>query len=91
MWLHTHANDGIVHIESPSAKTYTLGSSSTSGTSRCRGVQVGPARGNVTAFFNGKVYTGNLQDIPLLKHAQIQLDVGTPLIAPEQITFPNGL
>src|SRR5262249_30253966 len=24
-WLHTHANDGVIHIESPSAKTYTLG------------------------------------------------------------------
>ena len=25
MWLHTHAADGIVHIESPVDRTYTLG------------------------------------------------------------------
>jgi hypothetical protein len=25
------------------------------------------------------------------KHVQIQLDVGRPLVAPEQISFPNGL
>lgn len=31
------------------------------------------------------------RDHPLLAHAQIQLDVGRPLIAPEHITFPQGL
>jgi hypothetical protein len=29
--------------------------------------------------------------IPLLAHAQIQLDVGRPLVAPETIDFPPGL
>ena len=29
--------------------------------------------------------------IPLTAHAQIQLEVGTPLVAPEKITFPAGL
>jgi hypothetical protein len=52
---------------------------------------VGNAHGRVTTLFNGHVYTGNPRDIPLLAHAQIQLDVGRPLIAPEQITFPQGL
>jgi hypothetical protein len=45
----------------------------------------------VTAFFNGRIYTGNPRQIPLLKHAQIQLDIGKPLIAPENTAFPNGL
>ena len=90
-WLHTHANDGIIHIESPSPKTYTLGDFFDIWHQPLSRRQVGPARGAVTAFFNGKVYTGNIRDIPLLKHAQIQLVVGKPLIAPEQITFPNGL
>jgi len=53
--------------------------------------QVGPARGEVTAFYNGRVVTGNPRRIPLLPYAQIQLDVGRPLIAPERITFPRGL
>ena len=90
-WLHTHAADGIVHIESPSTKTYTLGDFFDIWHQPLTRNGVGPERGRVTAFYNGKVFTGNLRDIPLLKHAQIQLDVGTPLIAPEQITFPNGL
>jgi hypothetical protein len=37
------------------------------------------------------VYRGNPRDIPLNKHAQIQLEVGTPLVAPESISWPSGL
>jgi hypothetical protein len=37
------------------------------------------------------VYRGNPRDIPLNAHAQIQLEVGAPLVSPESITFPNGL
>ena len=45
----------------------------------------------VTAFFNGRHFLGNLREIPLLAHAQIQLDVGRPLVGPESIQFPPGL
>ncbi len=90
-WLHTHASDGIIHIESPSPKTYTLGDFFDIWHQPLGPNQVGPEKGRVTAFFNGHVFTGNPRDIPLLKHAQIQLDVGKPLIAPASITFPNGL
>ena len=45
----------------------------------------------MVALYNGEVYRGNPRDIPLTKHAQIQLDVGTPLIAPQPVTFPAGL
>ncbi len=90
-WLHTHAADGVIHIESPVQRTYTLGNffdiwGQPLGTDR-----VGPATGHVVALYNGQVYQGNPRDIPLNAHAQIQLMVGTPLIAPEQITFPSGL
>ena len=90
-WLHTHAADGIIHIESPVHRTYTLGNffdiwGQPLGTDR-----VGPATGHVVALYNGQVYQGNPRDIPLNAHAQIQLMVDTPLIAPEQITFPSGL
>jgi hypothetical protein len=45
----------------------------------------------VVAIYNGQVFTGNPRDIPLTAHAQIQLEVGSPLVAPEHITFPSGL
>jgi len=50
---------------------------------------VGPARGHVTVLVKGKVFTGNPRDVPLTKHAEIQLEVGTPLVAPESISWAS--
>ena len=91
MWLHTHAADGIIHTESPIARTYTLGDFFDIWGQRLDRDHVGPAHGHVTALLNGRVFTGNPRRIPLLAHAQIQLDIGKPLVAPEHITFPRGL
>jgi hypothetical protein len=90
-WLHTHAADGVIHIESPVQRTYTLGNFFDEWGQPLGPDQVGPASGHVTAIYNGKVYRGNPRNIPLTAHAQIQLEVGTPLVAPETITFARGL
>ena len=90
-WLHTHAADGIIHIESPIVRTYTLGNFFDIWHEPLGPARVGPARGNVTAFYNGRRYLGSPRGIPLLAHAQIQLDVGRPLVAAETIDFPPGL
>ena len=90
-WLHTHAPDGIIHIESPVQRTYTLGNFFDEWGQTLSSGQVGPVRGHVVAIYNGQVYTGNPRDIPLTAHAQIQLQIGTPLVAPEQVTNWNGL
>jgi hypothetical protein len=91
MWLHTHSADGIIHTESPIQRTYTLGDFFDVWGQPLGRHRVGPARGHVTALYNGQLFTGNPRQIPLLAHAQIQLEVGTPLIAPERIAFPPGL
>jgi hypothetical protein len=90
-WLHTHAADGIVHIESPVHRTYTLGDLFDEWGQPLGPGQAGPAKGHVTVIYNGKLYQGNPRDVPLNAHAQIQLEVGTPLVAPESITWPGGL
>jgi hypothetical protein len=90
-WLHTHAADGIIHIESPVNRTYTLGNFFDEWGQPLGLNQVGPARGHVTALYNGQVYRGDPRNIPLTAHAQIQLDVGTPLIGPVSISWPAGL
>jgi hypothetical protein len=90
-WLHTHAADGIIHVESPVTAAYTLGQFFDIWGTPLGSHQVGPATGTVTAFYNGQHWTGNPRDIPLNAHAQIQLDVGSPLVAPESIRFPSGL
>ena len=90
-WLHTHAADGVIHIESPVQRTYTLGEFFDEWGQPLGTGQAGPASGHVTAIYNGQVYQGNPRDIPLTAHAQVQLEVGTPLVAPISITWPGGL
>jgi hypothetical protein len=90
-WLHTHAADGIIHIESPVQRTYTLGNFFDVWGQKLTRTQVGPVSGAVTALYNGQVFQGNPREIPLTKHAQIQLEVGRPLVAPVAIHFPPGL
>jgi hypothetical protein len=85
-FLHTHAADGIIHVESPVQRTYTLGNFFDVWGQPLSPNQVGPAKGKVTAFYNGQHYIGNPRNIPLNKHAQIQLDVGTPLVQPAKLT-----
>src|SRR5579859_4861085 len=90
-WLHTHAPDGIIHIESPIHRIYTLGDFFDEWGQPLGPSVLGPDHGHVVAIYNGKLYEGNPRDIPLNAHAQIQLEVGKPLIAPEIITWPAGL
>jgi hypothetical protein len=90
-WLHTHAADGIIHVESPVQRTYTLGQFFDVWKQPLGRGQLGSATGRITAFLDGRHYLGNPRNMPLLAHAQIQLDVGRPLVAPESIRFPSGL
>jgi hypothetical protein len=91
-WLHTHANDGIIHIESPSLTSrFTLGEFFAEWGIPLSSTQVGPDKGKVTVFFAspGKkagIYHGDPANLPLGDHYQIQLDVGTPVVAPVDIT-----
>jgi hypothetical protein len=45
----------------------------------------------VKAYVNGTPYKGDPRGILLLKHAQIQLEVGKPGVKPKSIEFPSGL
>jgi hypothetical protein len=91
MWLHTHAADGIVHIESPVQRTYTLGEFFDVWGEPLTRHRVAHARGQVTSFVDGRAFTGDPRRIPLLAHRQIELEVGRPLVAPQRIAFPSGL
>jgi hypothetical protein len=86
-FLHTHAADGIIHIESPVQRTYTLGDFFDVWGQPLSSDQAGPAKGKVTVIINGKVYTGNPRNAPLGSHENLQLEVGTPLVAPMTINW----
>lgn len=77
-WLHTHTTDGIVHIESPTKRIYTLGDFFDIWHQPLSPNQVASLHGTVTAFVNGKAWKKSPRDIPLLPHADIQLDMGQP-------------
>jgi hypothetical protein len=91
-WLHTHQEDGIIHVESPSASlSFTLGQFFAIWGIPLSSTQVGPEHGKVTVFFaaTGKtpqLYKGNPANLPLGDHYQIQLNVGTPVVKPVNIT-----
>jgi hypothetical protein len=89
-WLHTHTQDGIVHIESPTARTYTLGNFFDIWGQHLSSTQVGSAKGTVIAYLNGQRYGGDARSIPLTPHALIQLDVGQD-VAPQPFAFATGL
>jgi hypothetical protein len=91
MWLHTHSADGVIHTESPIRRTYTLGDFFDIWGQPLSRQRVGPARGHLTALLDGHPFTGNPRRIPLLPHAQIQLEIGKPLVGSEHIAFPPGL
>jgi hypothetical protein len=88
-WLHTHAADGIIHIESPVQRTYTLGEFFDEWGQPLGPGQVGQAHGKVTVIVNGQVFKGNPRDVPLGSHENLQVEVGTPLVAPETINWSS--
>jgi hypothetical protein len=89
-WLHVHAGDGIIHIESPSQQTYTLGQFFALWRQPLNMNTVGPATGAVTAYINSEPFTGDSATIPLKDHEDIQLDVGTPAPAPVSVDWSHA-
>jgi hypothetical protein len=89
-WLHTHAQDGIIHVEAPSHTTYTLGQFFAIWRQPLGPTHVGPSTGEVTTYVNGKRYTGDPASITLTSHEDIQLDLGTPTVAPRRVDWSHA-
>jgi hypothetical protein len=79
-WLHTHVADGIIHVEAPSRQAFTLGEFFDVWHQPLTAQQVGPAKGALVVYLNGRRWTQNPRLIPLLAQEQIQIDVGSPAI-----------
>lgn len=89
-WLHTHDESGILHVESPVQRTFTLANFFDIWGQPLGPTQVGPATGAVTAYVNGQPYSGDPRNITLDAHNVIQLDVGTA-VPFQPYTFQSGL
>ncbi len=90
-WLHTHDSTGIIHIESPLQKTYTLGDFFAIWGEPLSRTDVAGHTGSVRAYVDGHPYSGNPGAITLTAHKEITLAVGGAVAHPPAYTFPPGL
>ncbi len=94
-WIHTHDTSGVIHVESgsvsaPGGGPYTLGMFFDIWGQPLSRTQVGPYKGDVTAFVNSAPYDGDLRAIPLRSHQRIVLEVGKPVVPPPVYLLPPG-
>jgi hypothetical protein len=93
-WLHTHDLSGVIHIESPTSRIYTLGQFFGIWGQPISTTQVATFPVNdsepLHVFVDGKPYTDDPAQIPLNMHTQIVLEIGKQ-VPPPSYTFPPGL
>lgn len=95
--LHTHDTSGIVHVESPVLKTFTLGEFFTEWDVALSSNRLGSyATGDgysVTTFVNGKKASGDPADIKLAEHEDVDIVIAkgaAAATAPAAFSWPAG-
>jgi len=87
-WLHTHATDGIIHVEAPAGHNFTLANFLHVWSGQFS--QLGyPAELDQTdgwqVYVNGKAYSSDLHNIKLQPHLLITLAFNSPGVTPDTI------
>ena len=89
-WLHTHDPTGIIHIEAPQYKIFTLGQFLDVWSKSLE--ETGIPTGIPKSYVNGKEFTGDFREIHLNAHDEIVLVYGIPPDSiPISFDFPQGL
>ncbi len=86
-WLHTRAADGLVEVQSPVSRRFTLGDLFAVWNQPLTRRRVAAARGHVTALVNGRRWRGNPALIPLNEHESIQLGVDGSTPQPHSVDW----
>ena len=89
--LHTHAPDGVLHVESAASRPYTLGQFFGEWAVRLNARCLGSYCGDLHWWVNGKAQTGNPADLNLVKppHQEIVIAAGKPPAhVPTSYKFP---
>jgi hypothetical protein len=93
-WLHTHDSSGVIHIEAPSARTFTLNTFFQEWSARFPQMTY-PTELDSTAgwvaYVDGKPYTGDFHSITLVAHKLITLAYNSPGIKPDTTYAWQGL
>jgi hypothetical protein len=97
-WLHTHDEKGIIHIESPIKRDFTLGQffdiwSKKLNNSSSDFANIFGGKSTPDVYVNGQKVTGvNYREIKLHAHDEIALIYGKPPdTIPSSYDFPQGL
>jgi hypothetical protein len=94
-WLHTHTPDGILHIEAPLDRTFTLGDFFAvwgMPLSKTQAANVTAPKGTeLTIWVNGKKYLDDPSKIALTAHADIVIQAGKPNDKPKPFTAWGSL
>jgi hypothetical protein len=89
-WIHTHTPDGIIHIESPQSRTFTLADFFAIWGQPINRTQVASIRAKkgttLKVWVNGEPYHGDPGTIPLVAHADIVIEAGPPFPVPPKLT-----
>ena len=89
-WLHTHTSDGIIHVESPVVRSFTLGDFFAIWGEPLTKTQVASAKvrpgEQLAVWVNGARVAGDPRAIPLAQHTEITIDAGPPIRKPEPFT-----
>ena len=86
-WLHTRAADGLIEVQAPVDRRYTLGDFFEIWNQPLSPARVAGDRGVVTAIVNGRRWHDDPTTIPLTEHADIELAVGRPVPAPKPVDW----
>lgn len=96
--LHTHDASGIIHIESPTQRTFSLGQLfaewNVPMSTTCVGTLCATQSTPLTIYVNGTAWSGDPRQIQLTAHQEIAIVYGTlpsGTTPPASYNFPAGL
>jgi hypothetical protein len=97
--LHTHDASGVIHVESPTARTYTLGDFfavwGVRLTPGCLGGYCAGGGRQLRVYVDGRAYPGDPTTLVLAAHQELVVAFGTaaqlPSPIPSAYPFPPGL
>lgn len=86
--LHTHAQDGVIHAEAPSPRTFTLGQFFALWGQRLTRHRVGSELGPTRVYVDGRLTAVPPSTIPLRNRSVIQIDVGA-VVPPQPVDWSH--
>lgn len=89
--VHVHDATGVIHVESPTKSTFTLGQLFGEWGVKLTASCVGRYCGHVKWWVNGAPQTGDPANLALKAHQEIVIAAGSPpRVVPKSYKFPSG-